>query len=841
MGWLRCFVLIAVLGQLNAHFRLVRSADAATSGVQTITPDSAAVPAEQIIRFTTNGTSNYAIDRAGRLWAWGRNKSGELGDGTTVDRSTPVLVRFPATPGHAVAIRQLDVNQEGSVYALDSDGHLWAWGDNDVGQLGVGDGDLRNRSLPTRVRFPATFGHAAIVRVTTTHDGYADETSSVYDVYAVDSLGRLWGWGGKAGGPADDLGSKEDRSIPARIRFPTALGSASIVRVAFGEDGVSSWLSVYAVDSLGRLWAWGDNEAGQLGNGLGGKGGWTGASRVPTLVRFPADAGAVSIISVATGNAGNGYFLALDRDGRVWACGQNSNGALGDGSTTRRSTPVRVRFPTHWWQRAISIVRVVATRDSGGANYAIDDAGRLWSWGGNRYGSLGEDTSAPRLTPRRVQFPPALHGASIVDVTADRYAAYAIDSAGRLWDWGNNRYGQLGDGALANRFNPPAPVRFPGAPGSPSIIHVSARSPNLGSAFAYAIDSAGGLWAWGYNAQGPLGDGSGEVVASPVRIRFQPGGPPQARVPPAGSGQAAPVCSAAKPQFVYVAAQDGISAYRIDPASGALSELPGSPFPDAGHANFIAANPSGTVAYVTNFSDTVSAYRIDAATGALTEVPGSPFKAGRQPYRLRFNRSGAVAYVANWMSTEFTAFRVDPATGALARADDDWPSVEHLARYLPAPDATVSPVAPFAYWLANDGILVFRIDPANGSHHEVPSAKVNDPSARGITLNPAGTLAYVTENSPWAVGSVSAYRVDANTGALTPVPGNPVAKGFFRPDPVAIDCTGTFAYVTAKGNGASKNMVWAYRIDAATGALTAVAGSPFATGTFPLFVAIVQP
>ncbi len=835
MGWLRYFVLVAFLGQLNAHFPLAPPADAATSGgVEAAAPAPAAVPLERVSRFTTNGTSNYAIDRAGRLWAWGRNKSGELGDGTTVDHSTPVLVRFPAAPGHAVAIRRLDVNQEGSVYALDRDGHLWAWGDNDVGQLGVGDGDLRNRSLPTRVRFPVAFGHAAIVRVATTHDGYADETSSVYDVYAVDSLGRLWGWGGKAGGPADDLGSKEDRSIPARVQFPAALGSASIVRVAFGEDGVSSWLSVYAVDSLGRLWAWGDNEAGQLGNGRGGKGGWTGASLTPALVRFPAEAGTVSIVSVATGNVGNGYFLALDRDGRLWVCGQNS-------ATTRRSTSVRVHFPRHWWQRSVSIVRVVATRDSGGVNYAIDDAGRLWAWGGNRYGSLGQDTSAPRLTPQRVQFPPALHGASIVDVTANRYAAYAIDSAGRLWDWGNNRYGQLGNGSLANRFNPPAPVRFPEAPVSASIIRVSGRSPNIGSAFAYAIDNAGALWAWGYNAQGQLGDGSGAVVASPVQIHFQAGEPSRAVGPPTVSGQTAPVCSAARPQFVYVADQDGISAYRLDPASGALTEIPGSPFPDPGHPNFITANPSGTMAYVTNNSDTVSAYRIDRATGALSEVAGSPFKAGRQPYRLRFNRSGTIAYVANWMSSDFTPYRIDPATGALERTVDDWPSVEHLARYLPAPDATVSPVAPFAYWLANDGILVFRVDPENGSKHEIPGAKVVNPSARGITLNPAGTLAYVAEDSPWGVGSVSAYHVDANTGALTPVPGNPVAKGFFRPDPVAIDCSGTFAYVTAKGNGASKNRVWAYRIDAATGALTAVAGSPFATGTSPLFVAVVQP
>ncbi|MDA8115037.1 MAG: beta-propeller fold lactonase family protein [Acidithiobacillus sp.] len=840
MASLKRFVLIVFLGMLSAQFPFATLADAATPGVQTTASESGAVPLEPIIRFTTNGTSSYAIGRAGRLWAWGSNKSGELGDGSTIDSSTPVLVRFPAASGHAVAIRRLDVNQEGSVYALDSDGHLWAWGNNDVGQLGVGDGDLRNRSFPTRVRFPATFGRASIVRVVTTHDGYYDGGSSVYDVYAVDSLGRLWGWGGKARGPAADLGSTDDHSMPVRVRFPTALGSASIVRVAFGEDGISSWLSVYAIDSLGRLWAWGDNEVGQLGNGLGGKGGWDGASLVPILVRFPVNAGTVSIVSVETGNVGNGYFFALDQNGRLWACGENGNGALGDGSTTNRSTPVRVHFPTHWWQRTVSIVRVVATHDSGGVNYAIDDAGHLWAWGGNRRGAIGQDTSAPRLTPQRVQFPAALHGDSIVSVTADRYAAYAIDSAGRLWDWGNNRYGQLGNGSLANRFIPPAPVQFPDATAPASIIRMSAQSPNIDSAFAHALDSAGKLWAWGYNAKGQPGDGLGVVVASPMQIRFQAGVKNQTPAPFPGKEGATSKHSAAKPQFVYVADREGISVSRINTTTGALTEIPGSPFPDRGGPTFIVANPSSTVAYVTNRSNTVSAYRINATTGALTEVPGSPFKAGSQPYFVRFNSSGTVAYVANWMSGYFTAYRINPS-GALSPTNDKWSSIENFERYLPHPDATVSPAGPFAYWVANDGILVFRIDPENGYNHEIQAAKIDSPSARAITLNPEGTLAYVTETPPWQTGAVSAYHVNASTGALTPVPRNPVATGFLRPDPVAINPTGTFAYIADRGNGGDKGTISAYRIDTTTGALTAIPGSPFATGMWPTFVTVVQP
>ena len=828
-----CFFASATIALLAA-FALLPSANAASPPPLQAPLAFVAEKPEPSERFATNGASSYAIDNAGRLWAWGDNKVGELGNDSTVNSSIPAQVQFPTAFGHASIIR-VAVSCNGSVYAIDSDGHLWAWGGNEHGQLGAGDGDLRNYSVPTRVRFPAGLEGVSIVSVATTHGGHVPGYSSADSVYAVDNLGHLWAWGENADGQLGD-GSQTDRDAPVRVQFPAALGSATIANVAVGDDDYS-YISVYAVDSLGRLWAWGDHEVGQLGDGSKG----LDPLLLPKRVRFPRKAGKVSIARIATGSIGNGYFFALDRTGRLWACGSNGNGALGDGSTTLRSTPVRVRFPTHWWQRSVSIVRVIGTHNSYGASYAIDDAGHLWSWGGNQYGSLGQETSAARLIPQRVQFPSALGGASIVNVKADGYAAYAIDSAGRLWDWGNNRYGQLGNGTLANRFNSPALVRFPGAPEFASIVSMSAQSPKGTSAFGYAVDNAGGLWAWGYHKQGQLGDGSDAIVASPVRIRFQAGAPQQAHVPPPVNGQAASVCSTAKPQFVYVADQEGISAYRIDSASGALTEIPGSPFPDPGRPNFIAANPSGTVAYVTNNSNTVSAYRVDAATGALTEVPASPFKAGNQPYRLRFNPSGTVAYVANWMSNTFTAYRIDPATGALARAGDDSPPVEDLANHLPDPRATVSPSAPFAYLLANDGILVYRIDPENGSNHEIPSAKVDSPSARAITLNPAGTLAYVAESPPWVLGSVSAYRVDANTGALTPVPGNPVAKGFLSPDPVAIDCTGTFAYVTAKGNGASKSMTWAYRIDAASGALTAVAGSPFATGILSQFVAVVQP
>ncbi len=483
------------------------SANAATAAALKATPVFVAPKPSLSNRFATNGASSYFIDRAGRLWAWGSNEVGELGNGSIIDSPTPVRVKFPAKLGHAAIIR-LTVTEDGSVYALDSVGHLWAWGYNRHGQLGVGFGDIENHLTATRVDFPAALGTALIVSIAANHEGFDS-------VYAVDSLGRLWAWGNNENGQLGD-GSLTGHETPVRVKFPAALGHASITSVAvYNDEG--GFIAIYALDNAGRLWAWGDDDVGELGNGSVN----VDFTMHPAQVRFPRNAGAVSIDSFVTGSSGD--FFALDHAGRLWACGNNENGRLGVGSTTSQSTPVQVRFPTHWWQRSVSIVSVVAARYSYGASYAIDSAGRLWSWGGNRYGALGQDTSAAQLTPQRVQFPPALRGDSIVSLGADGYAAYAIDSAGRLWAWGNNRYGQLGSGHIANRFNPPALVRFPGDLGSASIVSVSARSPNFVSAFAYATDSMGHLWGWGYNNHGQLGDASNAIVALPTRIRFQAG------------------------------------------------------------------------------------------------------------------------------------------------------------------------------------------------------------------------------------------------------------------------------------------------------------------------------
>ena len=232
-----------------------------------------------------------------------------------------------------------------------------------------------------------------------------------------------------------------------------------------------------------------------------------------------------------------------------------------------------------------------------------------------------------------------------------------------------------------------------------------------------------------------------------------------------------------------------VSAYSINPSTGALLPVPGSSFAAGNVPGGVTFNPTGTFAYMTSWGadGTVSAFRINPDTGALMPVPDSPFAAGNRPEGVTVNPAGTFAYVTNrGADGTVSAFRINPDTGAL----------------------TPVPGSPFAA----------------GWH------------AHPITINPAGTFAYVTNGSRVGNGTVSAFRINPDTGALTPVPGSPFAAGGF-PDSVTINPAGTFAYVVIEGYTDS---VSAYRINAGTGALTPVPGSPSQTQLNSISVTIVQ-
>ncbi|MBI2909669.1 MAG: hypothetical protein HYX92_18675 [Chloroflexi bacterium] len=217
------------------------------------------------------------------------------------------------------------------------------------------------------------------------------------------------------------------------------------------------------------------------------------------------------LTDVVAVSAGAYHILALRSDGTVWAWGQNSGGQLGDGTTTARRMPVQVG----------SLSEVVAISAGAYHNLAVRKDGTAWGWGSNGNGRIGDgtvpvppDRDAIRTTPVQVV---GLTG--VVAVSAGGAHSLALRSDGTVWSWGDNQYGQSGNGYSA--ATPTLVLGFTGA---------AAISAGYSHSLALRRDST--VWAVGRNADGQLGDGTTTDTTIPIRVS----GLPQAFAISAGNG-----------------------------------------------------------------------------------------------------------------------------------------------------------------------------------------------------------------------------------------------------------------------------------------------------------------
>ena len=212
----------------------------------------------------------------------------------------------------------------------------------------------------------------------------------------------------------------------------------------------------------------------------------------------------------ATISGGGAHSLAIDENGQLWSWGYNNSGQLGNGDTTEKTIPIKVKEGTKF------------TSTSAGEYHslAIDESGELWTWGANSYGQLGEETTLSiSRTPLYVK---NSRETKWVAVSAARYHSLAIDKTGQLWGWGNNEFGQVGNGAgAANDLLIPREILF-----GRKTVSVSA-----GEYHSLAIDNEGYLYGWGLNSYYQVGEyqlntncgsnlSSGEPVIGPLKLGY---------------------------------------------------------------------------------------------------------------------------------------------------------------------------------------------------------------------------------------------------------------------------------------------------------------------------------
>lgn len=202
--------------------------------------------------------------------------------------------------------------------------------------------------------------------------------------------------------------------------------------------------------------------------------------------------GAGLIVGATVSSAAQPRPAAPRKPTHATTWGHNSAGGLGLGSTARALTPLPVQLPPNTTSVAL------------GQGYSLAVAGgKVLAWGDNELGQLGDDTTRSRLRPVRVALPPS---ARVVAVAVDLDHSLALTSTGRVYAWGHNQYGQLGDGSTTNRNRP---VRVPNRS---RVIAIAA-----GQDHSLAVTRKGAVWAWGRNDVGQLGDGTTARRARPTQ------------------------------------------------------------------------------------------------------------------------------------------------------------------------------------------------------------------------------------------------------------------------------------------------------------------------------------
>jgi len=310
-----------------------------------------------IVAIAAGSNFSMALKSDGTVWAWGSNEWGQLGDGSTVTQSTVPVKVFGVTNATAIAA--------GSSHAmlLRSDGSVWAWGDNTSGELATGNSDFNRHSQPGLV-----FGLPSI-RGVAAGTGYC---------LAIDnSDGSLWGWGANSFGQLGD-GTTTPRFSPVHVP-----GLSQVTSIAAHN------LHNIAIASDSGAWAWGFNRWGQLGLGT------SDVSPHPNPVKIPN-------VMATTAATGDGHTLLLKADRTVWSCGYNSLGQLGIGTADVGS----FQPPHPDLTQVIGINNALAVASGGDFSVALiaeNPANAVKAWGSNQSSSVGDGTNMFRVTPVSVQ------------------------------------------------------------------------------------------------------------------------------------------------------------------------------------------------------------------------------------------------------------------------------------------------------------------------------------------------------------------------------------------------------------------------------------------------------
>lgn len=472
----------------------------ANTGDGTTTPHATAVSVlglpSTVAAIAAGGSHTCALTTAGGVLCWGANTLGQLGDGTTVSKPTPVAVQ-----GLDQGVAALAAGSAHTCAVLIG-GSVKCWGFNEDGQLG--DGTSVNKNVPTAV----TGLNSAVIAM----------AAGVTHTCALTVDGSVKCWGYQAAGLGD--GITTDKRAPVAVsglesgvialaagaEHTCALMTSHVVKCwgsnRFGTLGdgttvdkstpvdvqslpdvtalVAGDQHTCALTAAATAYCWGNNARGQLGNGT------TALQVTPTPVN-----GLNSDITAITTGSNSEHTCALTTEGNVLCWGNNRNGRLGNGAADEQGIPVTVSGLS-------SGIAAIAAGDE--YTCAVTPAAGIHCWGANDNGQLGNGTTNPSGVPV------AVSGISSDTATiAAGYGAHTclVSTGGGVQCWGG---GRVIDGIDSAKW---APVAIPGL--SQDVAMIAA-----GGGHTCVLMTSGAVKCWGYNANGQLGNGTVNEEWQPI-------------------------------------------------------------------------------------------------------------------------------------------------------------------------------------------------------------------------------------------------------------------------------------------------------------------------------------
>lgn len=399
-----CAVLGGVLAAPSGTVQAAQASPAATLGCTVMSAAEAMLHGtveplgHAFVAVAAGDHHSLGVKSDGTLWAWGQNDHGQLGLGDKADRNVPTKVSgsgwVAVSAGYSYSL------------GLKSDGSLWGWGSNNHGQLGLGHAS--DEDMPSKL-----LGN----------DWVAVDAGLAHSL-GLKSNGLLYAWGANDCGQLG-LGDTDDRWYPEVVNY------ADWVAVSAGEA-----YSLGLQDD-GTLWGWGYNYLYQLGTG--DEGGYGTDRHIPTRVGTDTDWAEVS--------AGKINSLGVKSDGTLWTWGCDIYGLWAVGEAYYWPSPLQIEDAANWVAVSAGTPAVHMT----GYGLALDDEGFLWSWWDNRFGELGLGDDSPRFVGSLTRIDVPTDWAT---VSAGGTHSLGVLSDGSLWAWGDNEYGQLGLGDYTSRYAP---------------------------------------------------------------------------------------------------------------------------------------------------------------------------------------------------------------------------------------------------------------------------------------------------------------------------------------------------------------------------------------------------